>query len=435
MNAKSGDMNTKSATPLLKEESKSTKPKITIVGGGFSGLTMAYELERRGFQVEVFEKKAWGGLIQTGRRPEMQVESAANAFLMSDRLGEMADSIGCELFSTQKIGKRRFIFRGVPRRWPLSLSSTLRILFRVVPLFLWDRSRLAPTPFETVESWTLRVLNREIFDYLISPALQGIYAGDVRELSASLLFGYLFEKKISKITPKMKVAARTLKGSVAPLNGMGEFIEKLRETLTHRGVLLEQREVHDLKGFSGPIVLAVPPPELAPLLAATLGDDFCWGQAPMLYLVRVTVAFRNPQRKVDGFGILFPEKENFRTLGVLSNSQIFENRGEFYNESWILGGARSPQLGALNDAEIIELILADRRRALGVTDEVSQFEVIRWPQGLTHYTVAHERFLKELKPLPNDIFLTGNFLGRLGLSKILEQNAELAQKFEDLYGK
>ena len=135
MNAKSGDMNTKSATSPLKEEPKTSRPKITIVGGGFSGLTMAYELEKKGFQVEIFEKKAWGGLIQTGRRPEMQVESAANAFLMSDRLGEMADSIGCELFSTQKIANRRFIFRGVPRRWPLSLSSTLRILFRVVPLF------------------------------------------------------------------------------------------------------------------------------------------------------------------------------------------------------------------------------------------------------------------------------------------------------------
>jgi oxygen-dependent protoporphyrinogen oxidase len=411
------------------------KKKVTIVGGGFSGLTLAFELQQKGFQVEVLEKKSWGGLIQTQFLPEMQVETAANAFLMSERLGDLAQAIGCELIATQTIAKRRFIFRGMPRRWPLSLSSTFRILFRILPVLILDRGRFAPKPMETVQAWALRVLNQEMYDYLISPALQGIYAGDVRELSASLLFGYLFEKKKKRCRQSASAQkTKSLKGSVAPRNGMGEFIQKLRRTLEGRGVLLKVQEVHDLKELDGPKVLAVPPPELGSLLAASYGDDLGWSRVPMLNLVRLTVGFRSPQKKVDGFGILFPESEKFNSLGVLANSQIFENRGDLYNESWILGGARSPEMSDLTDSRILELILEDRARALGVRDEVSSFKVIRWPQGLTHYTVAHEKFLQDQKPLPKDVFLTGNFLGRLGLSKILEQNAELAEKLLVEYG-
>lgn len=426
-------------------------PKITIVGGGFSGLTLAFELQKKGFRVEVLEKHVWGGLIQTRCLPEMQIETAANAFLMSARLGELADAIGCELVATQAIAKRRFIFRGVPRRWPLSFGSTLRIFFKVLPAFIWDRTRIAPKPMETVQAWSLRVLNQEMFDYLISPALQGIYAGDVRQLSASLLFGYLFQKtkrsgqkkpflkqadlnqaELNQVQAKARLPK--LKGSVAPRNGMGEFIQKLRGTVERQGGVLKVQEVIDLKDLKGPKVLAIPPSELGTLLAASYGKDLGWGQVPMLNLVRLTVGFRSPQKKVDGFGILFPEKEKFHSLGVLANSQIFENRGELYNESWILGGARSPQLGDLDDSKILSLILEDRARALGVQDEVSLFEVIRWPKGLTHYTVEHEKFLRDQEPLPKDVFLTGNFLGRLGLSKILEQNFELAERLSELYG-
>lgn len=404
--------------------------KITIIGGGFSGLTLALELVTRGFAVEVLEKKSWGGLIQTKIFPEMQAETAANAFLMTAALEKLAATIGCELVPTQKIAKNRFIFRGRPRRWPISLLSTVFLLFWVLPLAFWNRSKLAPLPMETVETWGRRVFNNEILQYLISPALQGIYAGDVRKLSATLLLGFIFAKK-SHREPRPKQ-----RGSMAPSLGMGQFMEKLRAEILRRGVVLKAQEVLNLDEIPRPLVLATSPLSVAQLL------DPEWKEVEMLSLVKVTVAFQEPCQRIQGFGILFPEAEKFHALGVLANSQIFPNRGQLYNEAWILGGARSPEHVNLNDAEILKLIREDRLRALGSDDAIMKADISRWPQGLTHYTVAHEEFLKvhlqSSSPTPlqvrSGVFVTGNFLGRLGLGKILQQNQELAQTIEELHG-
>ena len=42
------------------------KKRIAVVGAGIAGLTCAYELQRAGFEVHVFEKEAWvGGRMAT----------------------------------------------------------------------------------------------------------------------------------------------------------------------------------------------------------------------------------------------------------------------------------------------------------------------------------------------------------------------------------
>jgi protoporphyrinogen/coproporphyrinogen III oxidase len=411
-----------------------TERTITIVGGGFSGLTLALELLKLGFQVEVLEANQWGGLIQTESRPGMPVETAANSFLSSVRLETLAEEIGCELMPTLKGARKRFIFRGRPRRWPLSLRSSLLVLFWILPRAIFNRKLLAPHEFESVEVWSQRVLNQEIYDYLLSPALQGIYAGDARKLSANLLLGYILKKKTSPAElPQAPSRKPRLRGSVAPRDGMGDFINKLKAEIIRSGGRLRGLEVKDLKDLPRPLVLAVPPPSLAQILNST------WSQVEMLNLARVTLGFKEPQKRIQGFGILFPKKEDFNSLGVLANSEIFAHRGSLYNESWILGGAGSPEILSLSDEEILDLIQADRRRALGFSenqedDIIADFQVVRWPQGLTHYTVEHEHFLEKLQRSSDQIYLTGNFLGRLGLSKILEQNSELAFKLKELYG-
>jgi protoporphyrinogen oxidase len=81
----------------------------------------------------------------------------------------------------------------------------------------------------------------------------------------------------------------------------------------------------------------------------------------------------------------------------------------------------------LSDAEIVESIIADRFRLLHSEARPSLVRITRWPKALPHYTREHAEILNGID-LPKGIFLTGNYLGHIGLSNILEYNKQLAEK-------
>src|SRR5215469_16906147 len=58
--------------------------RVVIVGGGISGLALAYRLEQRAPDAEVIvleERARLGGVIDTERRDGFQIESGPNGFL------------------------------------------------------------------------------------------------------------------------------------------------------------------------------------------------------------------------------------------------------------------------------------------------------------------------------------------------------------------
>src|SRR5205807_6447531 len=100
---------------------------ITVIGAGFSGLTSAYFLVKRGFNVRVVEKNnRTGGLIETIQTDYGIVEKAANGILCSAKLEAIAKDVGVPLLTTRREGHKRFIYRGKPRQLPLNLIETLK---------------------------------------------------------------------------------------------------------------------------------------------------------------------------------------------------------------------------------------------------------------------------------------------------------------------
>lgn len=394
---------------------KSTKPLISIVGGGFSGLTLAYFLFKEGFPVQVFHEGPIGGMLQTEVKPEMQIEAAANSLLMSKDLETLASDVGCPLLFPQKSARAKFIYRGGLKRWPLSFFTSLKWFGFFMPRFLFFKSKMMPKENETVEIWAQRAFNAEILEYLISPFLQGIYAGDVRRLSATLVFPRKFDKSKRQI--------------VAPPLGLHQLISSIANYLKKSGVLFVQKKIQTLSEISSPKVLAVAFRNLQ-----KLDPNLDLKKINQLEIVRVTLGFEKVKHKIFGFGVLFPSVEKMNSLGVLANSQIFENRGAFYNESWILGGALNPEINQSSDEEILEKVNQDRAKIFGESETWEQASVIRWPMAYVHYDLELERWLAS-EPFKNkDYFVTGNFLGGLGLSKILEYNKNLAKKMVGLYG-
>ncbi|HEX3143490.1 MAG TPA: FAD-dependent oxidoreductase [Pyrinomonadaceae bacterium] len=395
---------------------------ITVVGAGFSGLTTAYFLTKQRFKVRIVENSDRpGGLIHTIRTEHGLVETAANGLLASARLEAMCADIGVPLVMTRREGRRRFIYRGKPKQVPLTLGDMLSLSGRVA----LNLTKFSPRPFESIGDWSRRVLGQGATDYLLTPALGGIYAGDPDRLSASLIFG---KAKLPDHLNTTKPAKGRLHGTVAPPNGMQQLIDGLVDYLQRNGAEFALKH-EDEPDANRQTILCLSAnaaskylEDLAPDLAQALS------RIEMLSLATVTCFYSQDAAKLQGFGCLFPRSEGFRARGALFNDFIFEGRGPAHAETWIFGGALDPDVVTLSDDELARTIAAERERFYGRRDQLLELRVTRWRNVLPHYSIELERILTMLPPPPKNIALVGNYLGRIGLAKILERAAFAAEQ-------
>jgi len=394
---------------------------INVVGAGFSGLTTAYFLTKKGFKVRIFEKSdRAGGLIRTIRTEHGLVETAANGLLSSARAEAMCAALGVPLIMTRREGRRRFIYRGKPKQIPLTIGDLLTVSGRVA----LNLTKFSPQPFESISVWSRRVLGPGATDYLLTPALGGIYAGDPDELSASLILG---KANLPAHLNTTKPAKGQLRGTVAPPDGMQQLIDGLIDYLTRNGVEFglnrdeqpapNQQTIVCLSASAAAKYLAGVAPELAHALS----------RIQMLSLATVTCFYPPDAAKLKGFGCLFPRDQSFRSRGVLFNDFIFTGRGPAHAETWIFGGALDPEVVELTDEEFAKTIAEERQRFYGRHDGALEMRVTRWPNALPHYTIELERILTTLPAPPPNVWLVGNYLGKIGLAKILERAAFVAE--------
>ncbi|MBX3034119.1 MAG: FAD-dependent oxidoreductase [Bdellovibrionaceae bacterium] len=388
---------------------------ITVIGGGFSGLTLARALLKEGAKVVLIEKEnRCGGLIRTRRLASGLAESAASSISRTARVDRLLEELRLPTLVPDKASNRKLFYVGRPRRWPLGVFETLHVVWKYVAGKV--KRRLPPLPGESVSAWGGRCLTKPATEKLLAAGLQGIYAGDIDRMSASLVLGPMFRRDRDRYL-----------GLAGLQGGMGVLIEALKKDILARGG--EIRESVEISGdnLPTPCALAVPAPEAARLLRA---------QAPALAerisriryapLVAANLFFEedNGQR---AFGCLVPRGQGLRTLGVLFHRCIFPTQDRLSCERWILGGATDPAAADLSAEGLRELIRTERRRILGLDDQPVESEIAVWKQGLPHYDLTLEKILEDL-PEPEGIWLHGNWLGGIGLSRILERSENLAKK-------
>ena len=396
---------------------------VKVVGAGFSGLVTAYYLVKEGFQVQVVEKNSRaGGLIRTIHTEHGPVETAANGIRNSARLEAICADIGVPLQATRREARARFIFRGRPKRFPLSGAEVVKLGFR----FAASATSLRPRPFETIVDWGRRAIGAGATDYLLAPAMGGIYAGDPDSLSASLVFGQAALPAHLQTTRPMRPK---LHGTVAPPNGMQQLVDGLCEYLQHTGV--EFVFNHNSKLAAGePAIVCTSARGAAECLAEVAPQlSYSLRQIEMMPVVTVTSQYEPAAAKLKGFGCLFPRGEGFRARGVLFNECIFAGRGPAHSETWIFGGALDPTVVDLSDQELMEMVATERARLYGKHDEAIGIHLTNWPAALPHYSIDLERILTHLPAPPANVSLAGNYLGRIGLAKLIERAAFVAQEF------
>ncbi len=395
---------------------------ITVIGAGFSGLVTAYFLVKRGFKVRILERtNRAGGLIETIQTEHGIVEKAANGILSSAKLEAIAADVGVPLQTTRREARKRFIYRGKARQLPLGLADMLKTGARLAT----QAVRFSPHPFESIAEWGRRVGGDAATDYLLTPALGGIYAGDPERLSASLILG---KAKLPDHLRSNKPEKGRLHGTVAPRKGMQQLTDGLGAWLEDRGVeFVFNSDSIDVDATDA-IVICLSANGAAGYLRETAPDTSQALRAiEMLSLVTVTAFYEADAATLQGFGCLFPLDQGFRARGVLFNNSIFEGRGPANSETWIFGGALDPDVGDLSDDQFRTLIATERERFYGKRDEPRALYINRRAWAIPHYTTELEKVLTNLAPPPANVKLVGNYLGRIGLAKLIERAAIVAE--------
>ncbi len=385
-----------------------SRREATVIGAGVSGLLAAYQLNRLGYRVELFEAAPRaGGMIQTVRTPYGIAESAAHSFLVSRAVKELFEEVGVDLAPLNPDSKARYIFRGgKPRSIPLTAwegaAAVRRALFaaRHLPKGISYENL-------SVEDWGELFLGRPAVDYLLSPFVLGVYGSLPSQLSVQaafpslpvpegkpLLKSFLAKRRLKRLAAPAPPAPRHRTAMMSPLHGIGSLTQKLDEILTgelgprfHKSCPVEKLP-------DGPNVVICTDPHSAGRLLRGASPELAAGleQAAFSSIVSVTAVldragFRKP---VKGVGVLVPPVEKGPCLGILFNSSSFKGRvtdeARYASFTVMLGGAVAPGFVKASDEEGRAAVAESARQLLGYTGELVHLQVFRWERAIPVYS-------------------------------------------------
>ena len=447
--------------------------RIVIVGGGISGLTLAYRLEQRlpAAEVVVLERQPrLGGKVETLCRDGFRVEAGPNGFLdanpvtldlcrelgLGDRLTAASDAAGRNRF---------LLLNGRLRMLPASLLSFLAsgVLGWRGKLNLFAERYRPPRrddADESIDAFARRRAGREVAETLADAFVTGIHAGDPTLLSVRAAFPRLaaMEREHGSVTKGFAAARRKRRAGGAVRGGrMWSFREGLRlliETLRGRlrtppvvGVTVRSVRRSPDGGWSvhaegrdawtaDAVALTCPAYEQAALLVdedaelASLIDGIAYNRVAVVALGFRTTDVPMP---LEGFGYLSPQRERRDVLGVQWCSSIFPDRAPVGTVLLraLCGGWNRPEIADWDHDRLLTAVRGELRQAMGVRAAPVFHEVVRWTKAIPQYYLGHlERvaWIEERAARHPGLHLGGNAYRGVGLNDCVEQAGVLAER-------
>jgi oxygen-dependent protoporphyrinogen oxidase len=444
---------------------------IVVIGGGISGLGVAYSLHQAGVPVRLIEADAEvGGVIRSIRTDGFLIESGPNSALNSSlEVERVVAELGLlpeRVFASPSSRKRYIVKRGVPIPLPTGLWS-----FVTTPL--WSgraKRRLFAEPFaspappgdESIANFTRRRLGVEFLEYAVDPFVSGVYAGDPEALSLAATFprlaalerdhGGLIRGAIAGISrPKEAKPVRrgiysfrdglaALPRAIGARLGEGLWVNARVRQIERAGAAFRVQvdrgggAVQDLDAAK--VVVATPTDVAAGLLrviAPGLAEDLLAIVYAPIAVVFTAFPRTSVAHPLDGFGCLVPGREQRTILGSLWTSSFFPGRAPdgLVALTTFVGGARHPDLTALADDSLVRIVCEDLARLFGVGGPPAFARVIRHPRAIPQYLLGHgervARITRAVEAIPG-LALAGNYLSGVAVGDCLARGVELGRR-------
>ncbi|KUP09167.1 protoporphyrinogen oxidase [Bacillus coahuilensis m2-6] len=448
--------------------------KVVIIGGGITGLTAAYYLQKEAkaknlaLNITLIEAShKLGGKIQTVEQDGFIIERGPDSFLARKKSASiLAKEVGLsDKLVSNSTGQSFVLVQD--QLHPIPGGSVMGIPTQIGPfvttgLFSWMGKARAAGDFilpksnvqgdQPLGNFFRRRLGDEVVENLIEPLLSGIYAGDIDQMSLLSTFPQFYEIEqkhrslvlgMKKTTPKPSVKGQKKPGIFLTFSsGLQSFVNAIEAYLEEgsimKGVKVEEIHLHEL-GYelslnngeamqADSVVLATPHHVIPTMLPdepmfAPLKD------VPSTSVATVAMAFNEDaiKKDIDGTGFVVSRNSDYTITACTWTHKKWPHttpKGKVLIRCYV-GRAGEEAVVDLSDGEIEKIVLDDLNKIMEIDAKPDFTIVSRWKNSMPQYTVGHKDRVKAIKEqmelkLPG-VFLAGSSFEGLGLPDCIDQ--------------
>lgn len=448
------------------------KKHVVIVGGGITGLSAAWELQKHAQERVSFtlieRENYWGGKVVTKRINTEEgfpiiIDGGPESFVTrKPEVWDLAHEVGVQekLVDPGSETSHMYVLdNGKPVAVPLSPLAFIRS-----PLMsAGGKLRMLAEPFipakrdgedESLAEFASRRLGVEAMEKFIGPILAGIYNTDphrqsilttspiMREMEAE--YGGLFKGAIGR----MRVARSQKETEKPPRfiafeNGAQDLVEAITEKLA--GDLGLNTSVQQIKNTNGKfiaqtnkgdiladaLIITTPANAAAEMLAGGNGDA-----AELLARIRhenigtlsLVYRARDVSMAQRIHGMMVPRRENRQIDAVTFTSLKMPSRApQGYLVVRVFIGGGVPNVVEQDDDALEMIVRTELSDLLGINAEPVDKAIFRWPKSFPQADVGHLDLVDEIENLSlPGIFLAGSSYRGIGVPDCIRQGRKAA---------
>ena len=457
--------------------------KVVVVGGGITGLTAAFYMQKEARAKElpvdivlVESSLRLGGKIQTHRKNGFIIERGPESFF--DRQNDMymlAKELGIEneLITSNSgptyvaVGSQLYpipsnlMSGATPHIAPFITSGLFSLSGKIRAAGDFIIPRSAQNDDQPLGGFFRRRFGSEVVENLVEPLLAGTFAGDIEQLSMHSTFPQLYdlEQKYRSLLLGMKKSGANFlsneriakdKGIFQTFsNGLETLVEKLEASLLPgtvlKGVKVEEIEhgkdgtvqvvLNNFTQIKADAVIVATPFNVVQKIFSKQNLLTELKTMKSATIATVTMAFKKEQLgDLDALSFFVSRNSDFTITSCTWSNRKWPNTTP---ENYVLlrsyiGRVGDEAIVELSDSEIEKTVLQDLMKTIGVDGMPVETIVSRWKHAMPQYTVGHEDKIARVKQKLQEQFptvkLAGSSFEGISIPECVEQGQTVARE-------
>lgn len=457
--------------------------KIIIAGGGITGLTTAYYLQKAvqlknlPYEIKLVEaSERLGGKVQTVRHDGFLIERGPDSFLERKKpVMRLVDALGMnDQLVRNATGQSYILVDGKLRKMPK--GAHMGVPTQIRPFLLSGmfsaKGKLratmdlvmpkGKTGDQSLGAFFRRRFGDELVENCIEPLLSGIYAGDIDQMSLLATFPNFYSleqehrsliKGLQETSAKDKNKTKTKdakkKGIFLTLErGLESMVEELENQLTHVDIALhtsvdhvERKEegyhvlLSDGTVYKADAIVMATPHYTLPKIFSQYDYFRVLNEVPATSVATVAMAFdaADIKKDMDGTGFVVSRNSDYRITACTWTHKKWPNaapKGKALVRCYV-GRPNDQTAVELSDKEMVDIVLKDLNKTMKIKKKPEFFVISRWKNAMPQYTVGHLDRVNHIRNesamhLPG-IFFAGSSFEGIGLPDCIGQGEQAVE--------